>query len=57
MIRKHIYLTEEQVTYLENSVLPLAEHIRRALDLYISTLKKDKASTSPSTLKGAYNGR
>lgn len=53
MIRKHIHMTEGQVDFLEGfEGLPLAEHIRRALDSYITKKKTDLSFSTSSSKKG-----
>lgn len=49
MIRKNFYLTEEQATLLKKKKnLSVSEHIRRAIDEYISRMRNDSAVISPS---------
>ena len=48
MNRKDIYLTDEQVTFLEKLTGTVSEHVRRAIDHYINTIKGDKTSSSKS---------
>ena len=49
MIRKDIWLTNEQVRFLRKLEGNTTEHIRRAIDIYIESKKMLKVSTSPST--------
>jgi hypothetical protein len=49
MIRKNFYITKEQGDFLRKQKdLTVSEHIRRALDEYISNKKKNMAVVSPS---------
>jgi Tfp pilus assembly PilM family ATPase len=50
MIRKHFYLTEEQIQALHSLGGTLAEHIRRAIDEYLA--KRQKVNVSASSSKG-----
>jgi len=52
MIRKHVFLSDEQVEFLKkNSDLSLAEHVRNAMDDYIDKLSNRYAATSKSKIK------
>jgi len=56
MVRRNLYLTEEQVTFLESlENITLSEHIRRAVDTYIQELKGLNVSASESK-RGEENG-
>lgn len=56
MIRKGFYITSKQINFLENiDDLPVAEHVRRAIDEYITTLKNRLFSISPSKRGGDYD--
>ena len=55
MIRKDVYLTSEQASFLESQDLSLSEHIRRAIDDYIDKLKALKVSASKSKRGGDIN--
>jgi len=49
MIRKNFYLTVEQAAFLNKKKdLSVSEHIRRAIDEYISRMRNESATTSPS---------
>ena len=48
MLRKDLYLTNEQVRFLRKLEGNVTEHIRRAIDAYIESKKLLKVSTSPS---------
>lgn len=49
MIRKNFYLTEDQAEFLKKRKdLTVSEHIRRAIDEYISKIRNHVASVSPS---------
>lgn len=53
MIRKHIHMTEGQVDFLEGlEGLPVAEHIRRALDSYITKKRNELTVSTSSSKKG-----
>lgn len=49
MVKKNVYLTEEQIAFL--TVLPgtLSEHIRNAVDRYIKYKQKLEVRFSPSS--------
>jgi Tfp pilus assembly PilM family ATPase len=55
MVRKHFYLTEEQIQALQSLGGTLAEHIRRAIDDYLA--KMQKVNVSASSSRGGLNGR
>ena len=56
MVKKHLYLDEEQVLYLELlDSLSLSEHVRRAIDDYIDRIKATNVSASASK-RGDSNG-
>ena len=48
MKRKDVYLSQEQIDFLETKGLSLSEHIRRAIDAYIFKLKGINVSASRS---------
>ena len=57
MIRRNIYLTEPQWTFLQSLVssakdITISEHIRRGLDKYINDIKKNNISSSLSERRG-----
>lgn len=54
MKRVDIYIKEDQFYYIGNLSGTLSEHVRRALDDYIQTLKAKETSTSAS--KGVSHG-
>ena len=55
MKRIHIYLPEEYLDYLRKiNVIPISEHIRKAIEEYINKLQNSKVSESSS--KGGNNG-
>lgn len=57
MIRKHFYITPEQVEYLIGiDSLTISEHIRRAIDEYIARLKGLNVSASQSKRREDENG-
>lgn len=59
MIKKHFYLTEEQVHFLDGmDGLTLSENVRRAIVLFIEKRKKTMVASSPSkpVRKGGKNG-
>lgn len=47
MIRKHFFLREDQIRFLENLNGSTSEHVRIALDNYMDSFTP-KATTSPS---------
>lgn len=52
MIRKHVWLSDEQVEFLKkNSKLKLAEHVRCAMDDYLDKMMNRWATTSKSKIK------
>lgn len=52
MIRKHINFSQAQISFLQKlNKIPFAEHIRRAVDMYIDNF--NVSSESPSK-KGEY---
>ena len=52
MIRKHVFLSDEQVDFLKkNTELRLTDHIRRAMDDYMDKLMNRYATTSQSKIK------
>ena len=51
MLRRDVYLTEEQDNFLCKLAGTISEHIRRAIDDYIEKLTK-KVSASQSKRKG-----
>ena len=52
MIRKHVFLSDEQVKFLEkNTQLSLADHVRRAMDAYMNEMMNRYATTSKSKIK------
>jgi len=59
MVRKGVYLTEAQIKFLaSHKELVEAEHIRRAIDDYIDTLRSWDACASVSKInKNKQNGR
>jgi len=48
MIRKDIWLTDDQYNFLRKLEGNSTEHIRRAIDIYIESKKMLKVSISPS---------
>ena len=51
MLRKNFYITKEQIDFLKkDSGLTVSEHIRRALDEYITRKKNQNATTSLSQI-------
>ena len=48
MLRKDIWLTNEQVRFLRKLEGNTTEHIRRAIDEYIGKMKDLQVSKSPS---------
>ena len=52
MLRKNIWLTNDQVRFLRKLEGNMTEHIRRALDKYINELKIEQlgVSKSPSVM-------
>lgn len=55
MIRKNIYLDESQLEYLDTLSGTLAEHVRLAINLYITEKKREEVNVSSSlSKKGAY---
>jgi hypothetical protein len=57
MVRKNVFLNERQINFLlENKELNISDHIRRALDEYIDTLKSWRACASASKINKK-NGR
>ena len=48
MIRKNLWLTNDQVRFLRKLEGNTTEHIRRAIDIYIESKRELKVSQSPS---------
>lgn len=53
MIRKDLFLTNNQVRFLRKLEGNMTEHIRRAIDEYIERKKALEVSNSPSKKYGA----
>ena len=48
-VKKNLHITEKQNDFLLNRPeFTVAEHVRKALDLYIDHIINSRASTSPS---------
>jgi len=57
MLRKNFYITKEQIDFLKkDSGLTVSEHIRRALDEYITRKKNQSSTTSPSISRKEWEG-
>ena len=59
MLRKGVYLTDAQVKFLETKgELTFAEHLRRAIDDYIDTLRSwDACASASKIIKNTKDGR
>ena len=63
MLRKNIHITESQYLFLKalsednKENIPLAEHIRRAIDKYIADIKKINVSSSESKVIESYGDK
>lgn len=52
LVRKNFYMEDDQLAYLEaisKKGLSVSEHIRRAIDAYITEIKSLQVSTSQSS--------
>ena len=57
MRRTNIYLKESQIKFLKKvNSMSVTEHIRRAVDYYITDLKGERHSASLSTRVGESDG-
>jgi hypothetical protein len=59
MVRKGVYLTDYQVNFIaQHNELTEAEHIRRAIDDYIDTLRSwDACASTSKIIKNTKDGR
>ena len=48
MIRKHFYISQEELDYLKKLPGTVSDHIRRAISEYIEDIQKQKYSASQS---------